>query len=47
MDSINLQIEEEERKKLANTLNSEIRGTDPIKLPPPRFIPGVPPACIQ
>lgn len=45
MNSINLEIEEEERKKITDTLNSEIHGTDPIILPPPHSIPGIPPAC--
>lgn len=47
MSSINLEIEEEERKKITDTLNSEIHGTAPITLPTPHSILGIPAACSE
>lgn len=44
MSSINLEIEEKERKKITDTLNS---GTDHITLPPLHSIPGIPTACTE
>lgn len=47
MNSINVELEEEESKKITDTSNSEIHETDPIILPPPHSIPSIPPACSE
>lgn len=47
INSIKLQKEEKETKKMTDTLNSEIHGTELIILPPPHFNLGVPPVCIR